>query len=177
MKPPRLMAAIRGTTPANKLKAKERQSMRGRAGSGCRGSGKQSQEILSIAGFLNPTPLLTEGSCLDFPNTALPRFVGLTPLHTPWVQKEKAGGHYGPLERGAQAHAHKELQTGGNILSSTAPTSLSGPGAPPCPCSHCSLQWLIPSNTQQPRGSRNIRYVAPSAVALFRCLIFIVPQN
>lgn len=25
MKPPRLMAAIRGTTPANKLKAKERQ--------------------------------------------------------------------------------------------------------------------------------------------------------
>lgn len=155
MKPPRLMAAIRGTTPANKLKERERgfQRMRGERmlHGWLQGFGKQSQEKFSLAGFLNPNPPLTEGTCLGFPNRALPSLVVFNPSpHSSGAEAKvrEATGHV--AERGAQTHPHKGLQTDGEcpILRCPHPASAGGPplsarSSPPQtqPCSPQRLSW------------------------------------
>lgn len=148
MKPPRLMAAIRGTTPANKLKAKERrfQRMSGCRTGGCRGFGKQSQEKVSLAGFLNPTLLLTEGTCLGFPKRVLPK---------PSPHSSGAGG-YGPRcgKRRSDTSSRRAADRWEASHPPPPPSSLgrgtpSLPGAPPPQRQPCSPQRLIPNNIER----------------------------
>lgn len=140
MKPPRLMAAIRGTTPANKLKEKERrfQRMSGCCMAGCKGFRKQSQEKFSFVGLLNPTPLPVEGTCLGFPSRVFPNLMIFKPSPRSSGAEAKVQEATGcAVERGAQTHPHKGCRQMGRVPSSAAPKKprqrdpLSLLGAPP----------------------------------------------
>lgn len=130
----------------------------GRCTAGCRSFGKQSQEKSSLAGFFNPTPLLTEGTCLGFPNRALPSRVVFNP-------SPHSSGAEAKMQEAASCAVElryiptKGCRQMGRVPSSAAPIQprqrdpLSLPGAP-----HyrqpCSLQRLIPNNIQQGPAGR-----------------------
>lgn len=166
MKPPRLMAAIRGTTPANKLKAKERRFQRM--------SGEQMphgwlqglwktkpRKILSCC-FLKShlTAHWRNLSGLPYQSTPKPCDFNPSPHSSRAEAKvQEAMGHI--VGRRAQTHPHEGLQADGKrpILCHPHPASAEGPplslpGALPPQRQPCSPQRLIPSNIQQGPAGR-----------------------
>lgn len=132
---------------------------------GCRGFGKQSQEKFSLAVFLNPTSLLTEGTCLDFPTRVLPSLVILTPLHTPHVQKQRCRKLWATLWEEELRHIPtKGCRQMGSVPSS-ATTIQPRQRDPPSLCqelshprdspAHRSGSFPVTYNRGQQGGSRN----------------------
>lgn len=122
--------------------------------------------------FLKSHPTLTAGVCLGFPNTALPRFVVFKPSPHSSGARGKGRGHCGPLGWGTQSHGHKELHTGGNILS-PVPHSLSG-----LPLAQPALLTAV-AHSQEHTTVREQKYSICGTFSChpFSCLTCIVPQN
>lgn len=182
MKPPRLMAAIRGTTPANKLKGKgkavsegERRADAARLAAGASENRDRKNPLLLVS-LIPPHCSLKEPVWASLTERSQAGWF-LTPLHAPQVQKQRCRRLRAVLWSSdtSPQRAAGRWDVSHPLL--PHPASAEGPplsaGSPPL---QTALLTAAARSQQQPTGTsrKGVRMAAHSAAVIFRCLILIV---